>query len=593
MPDASRRAALTSRNVDAVSTSPLRVRWLPLLLIALLVVGGIGLALAVMWRSSAGSGLESIDDPPAYLGGVPQGHVYTGVAEEPSDVNPFTTSDHVARRLVLAYTHEALLDREQADGSLRPALAESYEVSADGTTCTFTLREGVVFSDGSPLTMADVMFGWELAQAGHLPLGFVGAAFGRVADVDVLDERRLRVHFRERHFAAVANVGENWLVANRRFFVDRVRQRLSSGEAEPDVASERFAELMRLVNDECGPGTGPYALFNEPGGRSHWRRRQDLLLVRNELSWCRKLRPGTWNFAGVRTVFFRDSAGANTALLRGELDWYSSALLDELLASQPDLAQRYRRLVYDYVRLGVIRIVWNCRHLPLQNPIVRRALGMLVDRDAVVKVFGGAAKPAAAHAKLGSQSYPDVAALPFDPPAARRLLRSAGFDPTAGKPLRLSLLAPNGNEAIRRTAELFAHAARQAGVELDLRQREWSAFVAEKTAEQWDGLLVLQYFNPVPDPHRFLHSEGMANDGAWRDQRADELAASAQVELDAQQRAKSWRELHQIAHDSQPAALIVHPMATILLNADIQGVKPGPIGLWPERAWVAPEKQRR
>src|SRR5690606_26512581 len=117
----------------------------------------------------------------------PQGHVYAGAAGEPSDVNPFTTYDPLGRRLVLAYTHDSLLDLDPATGALRPALAESFEVSADGTTCTFTLRDSVVFSDGSPMTMADAMFGWELAKAGHLSLGFVGQGFERVASVESMD----------------------------------------------------------------------------------------------------------------------------------------------------------------------------------------------------------------------------------------------------------------------------------------------------------------------------------------------------------------------------------------------------------------------
>ena len=56
------------------------------------------------------------------------------------------------------------------------------------------------FSDGTPLTLDDVLFGWELASAAHLRLGFVHSAFERVERVERLDDRRLRVHFRDRHY---------------------------------------------------------------------------------------------------------------------------------------------------------------------------------------------------------------------------------------------------------------------------------------------------------------------------------------------------------------------------------------------------------
>ena len=567
------------------------MRLLPASLLVLLLVLFAGLGLAVMWRTPTGAGAGG-PAMPASLGGKPQGHVYTGFAEEPSDVNPLTSHEQVARRLVLSHTHDTLLDRDPVDGALRGCLAERWEVSADGTTCTFTLREGVRFSDGAPLTMADVLFGWELAEAGHLPLGSVAAAFGRVAAVDVLDDRRLRVHLRGTHFAGAAAVGTAWIVAQRRFFVDRVRRRLEPGEALPAVASRRFAELLDQVDRACGPGTGPYALHADPDGVDNWRPGEDLLLVRNEHSWRRAAEPGTWNFAGVRTLF-RDHAAGRNAFLRGELDWFSDPQIDELLASRPELGERYRKLVYDYALLGAYRCVWNCRRVPFDDARVREALGMLFPREEVVAGCGGAAKPAAAHAKPGAPGYPDVSPLPFDPPAARRLLREAGYDPEAGRPLSVSLLALDGSEPLRRIVELFRDAAKRAGVDLDVRQRDYAAFVAEKGQLDWDGLLVLQYFDAWGDPYRFLHSEGLDNEGAWQHPEADRLAAAAQVERDPVRRAALWRDLHRLAHREQPAALIVHPMATVLLNAHVEDAKPGPVGLIPERAWLAPEFQRR
>lgn len=567
------------------------MRRTPTLLFVLLAAFGLGLGLFVMWREGGPQGAAAMREP-AWLGGVPQGHVYTGVAfEEPEDVDPFTAAGNAARRLVLAYTHDALLDRDPRTGALRPALAASYELSADGRSCVFTLRDGVQFADGSPLTMADVLFGWELARAGHVLLGFVGAAFERVDGVDVLDDRRFRVRFRSAHYAALQVVGCAWLVANRGFFVDRVRAQLASGEAPPAVDSARFAELLGRVDRECGPGTGPYVLSNEPDGRSTWRRRQDVLLERNPHCWRRTLAPGTWNFAGIR-VLFRDHAGAVNALLRGEVDWYVGPMLDDLLRANPDLASRYRKLVYDYDELGVYRIVWNCRRGPCADVRVRRALGMLVDQEQVLQLFEGMAVPAVAHARPGSSGYPDIPPLPFDPPAARRVLRDAGFAPEQGSALQLALIVPDG-EPVRRIAELFQGAAAKAGIRVDVRALEWSAFVAEKTRGDWDGLLAYQSFDAWGDPHRFLHGDGLDNAGGFREPEVDRLADAAQRELDPERRAALWRELHALAYRDQPAALLVHPLAAVLLNEHVQDAAPGPAGLIPERAWVAHEFQRQ
>lgn len=520
----------------------------------------------------------------------PQGHVYAGVTEEPSDVNPYTSHESVARAFVLHYTHDTLLDRDPETGELCGMLAESWQLDPDGLGCTFTLREGVRFSDGAPLTMDDVVFGYRLHEAGHLPEGFVGAAYARTSGIEVLDERRLHMDFEDRHFAVLASVGESWIVGQRRFFVEQVRERLDEGEQMPAIDSARFAQLLDQVDDRCGPGTGPYRLQNDPDGESTWRRRMDLTVTRNEHSWYRKAHPGTWNLDGVR-VLFRDPSGAKNALLRREVDWYSGAQIDELLAANEGLAEDYRKLVYDYPRLGVLRLVWNMDHEPYRDPRVRRALGMLIDRDALVEVFGGAAVPATAHDKVGSGSYPDVAPLAFDVAGARRLLQEAGYD--GDNPLKLHLLAPKGTEELRRVLELFESAARKAGVELDIHERVMSAMIAEKKLRDWHGLLALQFFDSWCDPYDYLHTEGRDNWGRWSHAEADRLAADAQVEADPVARAALWRKLHELAHEQQPVTLLVHPLVSLLLHRRLQDCEPGPTGLKPYRAWVEPDKQLR
>ena len=578
------------------------MRSLPVFLAILLGALGLGLGLRVMLRASpstvpaaagpvTGAGALA---PTVYLGGAPQGHVYTGLAEEPACVNPFTTHDLVGRRLVLLYTHEFLLDSDPVTGALRPALA-TFEPAADGTACTFTLRSGVRFADGTPVTMADVQFGWELAKAGHLALGFVSDAFGRVDSVDVQDERRFCVHFRGVHYAATQAVGESWIVGQRQFFLDRVAERAKAkNEPVPAVDTVQFARFLEQVSTECGPGTGPYVLHNRPDGPSNWRRRQDLVLVRNEYCWRREQAPGCWNFAGIRTLF-RDPQTAFHALARGEVDWYSSPQLDDLLQSHPELAQSYRKLVYDYRTLGVYRVVWNCNHPPFDDPRVRRALAMLFDQDSMLAVFDrDAARPARAHAKPGSPEYPNEARrIPFDPGEARHQLREIGFDPDREKPLRVVLLAPQGTEALRRLVDLIADAGKRAGLDLQIRTREFTAFVPEKKRGEWDALLVQQSFRAWGDPYDFVHSRGMDNEGHWVSAEADRLATAARAELDPNRRALLLRELHTLVYEEQPVSFLVHPLVSILWNVHIENVAPGPLGLVPERAFVAPEFQRK
>jgi len=569
------------------------MRSLPLLLALLLCAIGLTLAVSVMLEQApATSGEEDAGGAPG--DGLPQGHVYAGVTSEPDDVNPFTSHGNVARRFVLGLTHEGLVDTDPATGELRGALAESFELAPDGLSCTFTLREGVRFSDGEPVTMADVLFGWELQQAGHVQFGFVGDAFARVSAVEALDGRRLRVTFREPYYAAVRAVGERWLVARRAFFVDRVAamsQRL--GVPVPTVDSSEFAALLAQIDRECGPGTGPFRLPSDDDGPRSWRRRQDLTLTRNPHHWRREAVGGSWNLAGVR-LLFREGSAIWNALLAGEIDWLGAWTVDAMLEQRPELSERYRKLVYDYETLGVIGVIWNCRKPALADVRVRRALAMLMQRDAIVERYGDAVVPAMAFAKPTSASYPKKSgALGYEPAEARRLLREAGFDAAEGRPLRLSLLAVRDGGPMDLAVDLLAHAARDAGVEIAVDTLTFPAYVARKKRGDWDGLLVNRSFRPWADPYDFVHSEGVDNDGHFSHPEVDRLAAAARAELDADERAALWRELHELVYREQPFAFLVHPRSCILFNRHIEAAEPGPRGLWPERWWVAPENQRR
>lgn len=563
----------------------------PLSILLSAIVVGAGLAVGLLLLVEADVAPTAPPPVAAVLGGVPQGHVYTGVCEEPGDVNPFTVQAQVARRLVLGNTHEGLLGVDPMTGELVPAVAESYELAADHRECTFTLRAGIRFADGRPVTLDDVLFGWQLFQAGHLRLGTVADAFDRVCHVVVVDDRRFRVGFRDAHYAGLRVVGTRWLVAQKQFFVDRIAARCRPA-TPPDPGSEQFASLLAQIDHECGPGTGPYRLDNPPGGPAAWRSRQDLLLVRNEHSWQRAAKPGTWNFGGIR-LLFRGPGAATNALLRGELDWFSAASTAELLKARPELQSEYRRLAYDYDALGVYRVVWNCADGPTADVRVRTALGMLFDIEALQKSGEGIGPRALAHCKPYSAAYPAVTPAAFDPAAARRLLREAGFAPEDGRPLRLVVLALQGTDPLRRIADQFADAAARAGIELDLRRRDLPQFMQDKATVAWHGLLAQQSFRPWGDPWDFLHSHGADNEGKWANAEADRLADAARIEPDAGKRDALWRELHTIVQREQPVALLAHLLVSALLHRRIEGARVGPGGLVLDQAFVAPANRRR
>jgi len=569
----------------------------PLLVVLGVLALGIGVTLAGWLVQSSPGEADSIgvgrDAAPT---SVPQGHLYAGIVAEPSDYNPFTTTSATVRSYVLGFTHEALFDYDPETGELRGALAEAWQVAADGRSMTVKLRDGARFSDGSDCTVDDVLFTHAVASSAGVVLGSAVDGMAMVERVERLDNdpRQLRIVFDRKHFAAPAVVGTSWIVVNKRWFTERIAALAArDGGPAPQPGERDFGLLLTRVRSSPGPGTGPYRFADEASVRS-LRKGRDLTLVRNRYAWSRVVRPGTWNLAGIRLLFLTDPAASFTAVVDRRVDWYSAPGVDELLARRPGLASDYKKVVYDRPTLGVFLVQWNCRQEHLGDRRVRRALSMLFDRQVIVdRIMAGHALPSVAFGKPGRPGYPhDLAPPSGTPEEVRRLVRAAGFDAADGTRLRVELMTPAGAPWYRRMADLAKDAAAKAGIDLAVREVAYELLVQRRAGHEWDGVLLMSSFDRHGDPFDLLHSEGAGNVMGWSHEGADQLIDGLRIEADPTTRADLLEQLHRLVDEEQPVALLVHPLVAILFNRHIEGAEPGPLGLWPERFWVAPEHQR-
>ncbi len=565
---------------------------------ASLFLGVCACAVALAWFGAGRAGPAGTEPPAAAAppASLPQGHVYTGITEQPEHLNPFTVQGGVARRYVLGFTHETLLDTDPATGRTRAALASEHRVVDDGRALEFVLRTGLVFADGQPCTPDDVLFTWDAARAVGKAIGSMRDGLGLVRDARLVgaDPAVLRVELHAPHFAAARAVGESWVVVQKRFF-EREVARLAAERGVPVPASPgdpAFGELLAALG-ASGPGTGPYMLGTDAAGNVSWRRNLDLELVRNPLSWRKREQPRTWNLAGIRLLFLADEAARHSALVERRVDWYQCPDPELVLSRRPELLADYRKVTYDYQALGCYLVLWNTRSGPLADARLRAAIDTLFDREAIARdVFRGAARPAFAFFKPGTESYPpDTLPIAPDPVAVRARLAACGFG--EGNPLRLRLLVPSGFEPGRRMAELFAAAGRDAGISVEVRQLDWSLLAQAESQGEWDGLLRMQGHRTWVDPYELFHSRGGGNAMGWSDAAADQLLERARVTHGDPERSMLNQQFNAIVAREVPVSFLVHPLASMLFNRHVQDAVPGPLGLWPESFWVPVEHQRR
>jgi len=555
--------------------------------LGLAAVGG-ALALWVLERERP----SVLDLPPLDASRpLPQGGFWTGAATEPPDLNPFTTSDAVAR-LVLRYTHDTLLERDPDTGSVAPAVAEAIELEAGGEALTVRLRPDVRFADGAPLTVDDLEFTFRVAKAPRMKLGSLAEAFDLVQAFERTGPNSFRLPIAVRHFKVLAAVGTSYPVLQARYWREAVAAAAAAaGTPLPAEGSDAFAALVGRVRLP-GPGTGAYALARDrTTGDVAWRRGRELVLVQNPTSWRRAAQPRRYNLMGIRLRFLPDAAARLAELRAGRLDWYADDDAEAVLAADPSLRERMQLLEYRSPRLGHHMVVWNTQRAPFTDVRVRRALSMLFDRRAIVEeLLHGHGTAAAAWFRPGEPEYPpDLAPVPFDLVAARAELQECGIVGDR-EPKSISILVANQLPLHRRILDLAQPAFVAAGLRLLPEVRDWSEVVSRYESRDFDAVLMSWSHEPWIDPWVNFHSSQAdppgKNYSGVRDDEVDRLLEQARTELDGSARAALYRRLGHRLRELEPVSLLVHPRHTLLIDRRFRGAEPGPLGVVADGMWV-------
>lgn len=329
--------------------------------------------------TGTGSGSSSASAPAAGDAALAIGFVLEPVSLD------FTQADGAAiPQVLLTNVYETLVKQDQ-NGDLVPGLAESWEVSEDGLTYTFALREGVTFSNGAPFTADDAVFSINRVKTDWKPS--VKAAMDVVASAEAVSPTELRV--------TLSAPNNPWLF--------KMSTRIGAMFSATGVAD--------LANTPIG--TGPYVFGT-------WNRGDSIVLERN---------PSYWGDAPqVQTVtfrYFQDPTAMNNALLTGGIQVISTVQTPETLGQFEDPA-KYR--IIDGTTNGEVMMTLNTSKPPLDDVKVRQAINYAIDKQALLEAaWSGYGTVIGSHEAPTDPWFVDQAGVyPYDPDRARALLTEAG-----------------------------------------------------------------------------------------------------------------------------------------------------------------------
>lgn len=494
-----------------------------------------------------------------------------------TDVNTLDPIKHTteAEKHVLSYIYDPLVVYDR-DLNLTGKLAESWTISPDGKVYTFKLDPTSTFSDGKPVQASDVVYTIrriidpksESVQLGPL---FEGVD---IANTKAIDPQTVQVAFAQSR-AGVLGVFNIPIIPEHIY---------SKSDFRPD--------------DEV-VGNGPYRLLSrEKGSEIVLERRNDYRGTKPYLD----------------RVIFRVIEGdpvAWNALKLGEID--ESKMTSDIWKLEKDLPQVTNTLeIHRFYSLGYNFIPWNLRDPVLSDKRVRRALGMALDRRAMItNLYYGTARIMTGPFSPDQWAYdPSVPALEFDLEGAKRLLTEAGWTDTNGdgkvdrngKPLTIELLLSAGNKAGADLAPIYQDALQKIGVTLTVAKADGPTFFQRILDGKYQAAYLGWNVEPDPDVYSLFHSTQLPPQGqnivGYKNAEVDRLLEATRVELDAEKRKQTFHQLHRILADEQPYAFTVQVSSKWGVNKRVRNVNeskgfglfswdPGP------REWWIPQGERR
>lgn len=467
----------------------------------------------------------------------PRGGTLTvAITADPIGFDPHKTTAHSSFQ-VLENVFDTLVG-VGADTLPEPDLAKSWDVSEDGLTWTFHLREGVTFHNGRPLTADDVKYSLDRIMdpdEAAAPAWRMAA----VESIEAPDELTVLIHLHYPYPGLLTKVG---------------------GYKGMAIVARENVEDGTIVSNPIGSGPFAFVRF-VPGDRVE--------LARNEAYWMED-RP---ILDGIVYRVIPDETVRLTSLTTGEVDWIDGvppARVDALRGRDDIVVGEAPGL--DYWYLGV-----NLDHEALGDVRVRQAIAFAIDREELAE----AALWDAAEANDGpippdsfwyTGYHPYLGKESMD--KATELLEDAGWAGGFKADIMVSTQYP---ETIR-VAEVMQAQLRPLGIELEIRVLEWGTWLAEQGEGNFDTYFSGWIGNLDADD--FFYAQHRTGEGfnftGYSNPELDELLDRGRMEADEDERYAIYADVQRIIIDEAPYIYVYVPTVVHAWQPYVQGYETRP-----------------
>lgn len=517
-------------------------------------------ALAVVPTLPAAAGAAA--PAPAHAAAAAQDGVTMRVAhtQEIDTVNPFTAVFLVSTQIG-RLMYEFLTVTGAESNAPEPGLAESWESSADNLTWTFTIRDGMQWSDGKPITAKDAAFTYNLIMTNEAAAAANGVAVTNYESVTAPDDRTLVIKTKQPQASILTSE------------VPIVPEHVWSG----------VTDIEAFTNSEQFPvvGSGPFVLTGYQEGQS-------VTLEANDKFWRGRPKIDT-----LQWVKYENSDAAVQGLIKGDIDitygltpaQFDALQSEDTIATNEGRNRRFTEITLNPSNPKADGTTFGNGNPVLKDVAVRKALHHAIDVDAIVqRVKQGHSEPATS---IIPPVFADWHFKPepgqqrsYDPAEANRLLDEAGYArggdgvrlDKSGNPINLRLLARSDDTQNQQISQFIKEWYAEIGIGVTPESKSANQSSDDQNAGNFD--MAFTGWSVSPDPDSMLAQQTCAvvgtdlSDSNFCNAEYDALYQQQQAELDRDRRKELVQQMQGILYDNVSAMILTYDKALEAYRSD-------------------------
>jgi oligopeptide transport system substrate-binding protein len=507
-----------------------------------------------------------------------------GIGAEPQALDPFRVTGHT-EHLVMTGLFEGLTTLHQKTLEVEPGMAESWTVSDDGLVYTFRIHPGAKWSNGDPVTAHDFVWSWMRHLSPNLASEYSYMLWclknaeaynkGEITDFTLVGAKALDDRTLECTLVHPAPYFLSMQIHYAWFPVHRAS--IEACGAYDDRNNVTWTRPGKLVSN------GPFMLVD-------WKENQ-IIRLRPNPYYCYA---DDIKLAGVDCYPIDDVYTEVREFKAGKLHVTETIPFTRIEALRRNMPES----LHIDPMVGTYFYRMNVTRKPLDDPRVRRALAMAIDRESLCNdVLHGVVKPATAFTPPGLAGYTAEAGIPYDPEQARRLLAEAGYPDGKGFP-PIEILF-NSSEDHKLIAEAIQNMWQETlNVRAGTNNQEWKVYLSSLTTLDYDvarSAWIADFLDPINYLECFI-ADGGNNRTGWSSPEFDALIEKARRTAEPGERFATLQQAERILLEAAPIGPIYSYTQRHLISPQVSGLDENMLGylnykhFWVESA-VDPRKK--